>query len=212
MATVKRTGLPEFWVTGLAKILVGEQPCRLEAWMKGHYRVDKVERDRAGLTQYKIDHTERLRDEAERYKADGWKVDQERYIRVTGQTAILIGKADLVARKAGSRPRIVDCKRTARDSDVAQVAIYMAVLPLSWHAPGMIFDGEVAYANGERTKVTPPEAEAIKPKLFALLRELGTDERPEPVPGATNCRWCDLSTADCAARFTESVDVLTSEF
>ncbi len=78
----------------------------------------------------------------------------------------------------------------------------------------MVFDGEVIYSD-HSVKVTPPEAQAIRPKLFALLRKLGSDVRPEATPSPSACRFCDVSVTDCPDRFSETdenVSVSTLEF
>lgn len=192
-----------------------EEPCHFQAWVKGHYTIDKVARDDANLATWQVEHTAMLQAEIARLQADGWKCSIERYLRVTGQTAILGGKPDVVAQKTDRRSVVIDCKSgQERDSDVAQVLIYMVALPLAWNSPTMIFDGEVVYRT-HRVPVPAKQVEPFRPRLFALLKQLArADVRPEPVPSAANCRFCDVTKADCHARTdaTEQVDVMTSEF
>jgi hypothetical protein len=215
VGSVLRAGLPAFWVTSLAKILVGEQPCQFETWMKAHYEIEKRPRSDAGsLAKWKADHTEQLQAEIVRLKAAGWRCTIEKYFRVTGQTAILAGKPDVIVQAPNKRPKIVDVKSgRERDSDTMQVLIYMVTIPMAWQAPTMIFDGEVVYPT-YRIHVEPAEAEAIRPKLFALVKQLAGTTRPDPTPSEVNCRFCDVNETDCPQRYvaTETVDILTSEF
>jgi hypothetical protein len=214
MAPTKRTGLPDFWATGIAKILAGSQPCSLELWMKGHYRIEKRPReDEGSLAVWKTNHTAQLSAATDRFRVEGWKVDVERYFKVTGTTATLSGKVDLITQKPDSRPVIRDVKSgKPADSDVTQVMIYMVAIPLAWRSPDMVFDGEVMYPD-RTVFVKPSEAQAIRPKLFELMRRLGSTDRPEANPSESACRFCELVDEDCGKRFVAApVPVLTSEF
>jgi RecB family exonuclease len=216
MPTVKREGKPDFWVTRIAKVLVGEQPCYLEPWLSGHYQIEKRPRQDSGsLANWKADHTALLQQTIGTLQTQGWECDVERFVKVTGTYAILTGKVDVIARQKDRRPLIVDAKSgSPKDSDVAQVLIEMVALPLAWNAPQMIFDGCVVYKT-HKVKVEPAQAAELKPKLFALLKRLGTMERPEPNPGEHTCRYCDVNETDCPKRFS-AADVVptavTAEF
>lgn len=205
MPTVKRNGLPDFWITRIAKVLVGEQPCYLEPWLSGHYQIEKRPRqDQGSLSKWKAEHTELLHHTIGQLQAQGWDCDVERFVKVHGTYAILTGKIDVVARQKDRRPLVVDAKSgSPKDSDVAQVLIEMGALPLAWKAPQMIFDGVVVYKT-HKVRLTPADADALKPKWMALLKRLGTMERPEANPGEMTCRYCDVSEADCHRRFQPS--------
>jgi hypothetical protein len=76
----------------------------------------------------------------------------------------------------------------------------------------MTFDGEVVYQD-HRVFVPHRQAEDLKPKVFALLKKLGTMDQPEPSPSEGACRWCPVPEDLCQARWTEqTAPVLTSEF
>lgn len=213
MATPKN-GLPNFWSTGLAKILVGDQPCQFETWAKAHLDYEKKPMT-SSLAEWKANHTTMLDVVLKQAKDEGWKCTVEKYFRLTGQTAILAGKTDLIKQADGKRPTIVDIKSgTPRESDVAQVEIYMVAIPLAWGAPGMIFDGEVVYAS-HTVKITPADAETLKPKLFALLRRLAGDVRPDPVPSEHSCRFCEIPMDVCSVRWmaeTNQPEAITTLF
>jgi len=202
-----RSGLPSFWSTHIAKVLVGDQPCLLQPWLQSRFEMPKE--TNPSMANWKANHTQQLQQVVERYKADGWKCDVERFFRVKGSTAVLSGKADLIARKDGERPLIIDVKSgAARDSDVAQVLVEMICLPLAWEVP-MTFSGLVIY-QGATVSVSNAEAVTMRPKLFALLKQLGTMERPSPSPSRDACRYCEVPDAECGQRF-EARDTATTE-
>src|SRR3990167_6951693 len=98
MATTPRDGLPAFWTTHLAKALSGDQPCLLAPWLLGHYKLEKrVREDGASLALWKTNHTSQLQECVTSMTAAGWGCSVERFFKVTGQTAIVSGKADIVA-------------------------------------------------------------------------------------------------------------------
>lgn len=206
-----KEGLPSFWVTHLAKVLIGENPCLLQPWIASRFNWPKTVS--AGMSAWKEAHTTALRALAEQYRKQGYKVDLERFYRVTGQTAVLSGKADLIATKANERPLVIDVKTgVARDSDVAQVIISMLMLPLAWNV-SMTFSGLIVYPDREGVDVTARQAAELKPKVFALLRELGTMPKPVPSPGKDACRYCDVPDSECGVRWKdEDVEAATMEF
>lgn len=207
----ERTGLPEFWVTSLAKILVGEQPCKLEAYLRGRFKYPKKAENEQMLA-WKTRHTELLNTTRAEALNNGWKLRVEGFIRVTGETAVLTGKPDIVAQKPDCRPHVIDCKGgEPKDSDIAQVAIYCVAVPLAWKAPGMQFDGQVVYADS-RIDVPTSRGEFIKPKLFALLRELGSGPKPPATPSPSNCRYCEVPLEHCPDRVTEIQEATTELF
>ena len=213
MPTTKRDGLPAFWTTHIAKVLVGEQPCYLAPWLSGHYKLEKSTRDQGSMALWKANHTELLNKVIEKYRADGWKCSVEKFFRVTGQTAVISGKADLIAQQTDHRPVIVDAKSGAeKESDAAQVMIEMILIPLAWNAPAMIFDGIVDYGTYQ-VKVTPGQAAEMKPKLFALLKKLATMERPAASPSESACRFCEVPESKCPDRWKDDMaPAATEEF
>ena len=141
--TTKRTGLPEFWTTSLAKVLVGDQSCYLEPWMKSRFKLEKRAGDEGSLAKWKAEHSALLREVVERFQGDGWKCTVESYFKAKGAAANVAGKADLIIQKTDMRPVIVDAKSgSPKDSDVAQVMIEMILIPMAWEKR-MIFSGLV---------------------------------------------------------------------
>ncbi len=217
MASPPRQGLPSFFATSICKLLVGEQPCHLEPWLKGHLNLIKRPReDTSSLVKWKAEHTEMLRAEVQRLKAEGWSCGVERWFRINGQTAILSGKPDIIAQKTGVRPKIVDLKSgQPRETDVAQVLLYILALPIAWESPAMQFDGEVVYPT-HRVMVPCADAQLVKGRLFGLLRDLAKAERPAASPSEAACRFCEATEADCPDRWSakdqKASEVATQEW
>lgn len=208
-----KPALPAFWVTHLAKALVGEQPCLLSPWLSGRQKFP-ARGDGATLALWKTQHTALLHDTVRRYQADGWTCDVERYFRVTGERAIISGKADLILRHRDMRPVVLDAKSgLPRESDLAQVMIEMILMPLAWTSPGLIFSGLVVYLD-HKVPVTPAQAEALRPKLFALVRRLATTDRQPAAPSESACKFCNVPASECSERWTEDQGsaAVTKEF
>lgn len=204
MATTPRKGLPEFWVTVLAKALSGDQPCLLSTWMHGYFKLDKSTTDQASMSVWRANHSAQLAEEVQKCRDVGWKCSVERYFRVQGQTAIITGKVDLILQKPDERPIIADVKSgQPRDSDLAQVMIEQVSIPLAWKSPHMQFSGAVVYPT-HTTRLTADDANALRPRLFELLKKLGSIPRPEASPSESACRFCPVSVTDCPDRMGES--------
>ena len=202
-----RTGLPTFWVTKIAKILAGTQPCRLEAWLGGHYILPKrTDEDQGALAVWRANHTALLDQTVARYRREGGDCDVERFFKVTGQTAIVSGKADLIVQQTDKRPVIVDCKSgEPRDSDVAQVLAEMILVPMAWNAPTMQFNGLVQYRDTS-VLLVPAQAEALKGRLFEVVKDLGRTDRPVAAPSEGACRFCPVPDTVCPDRWRPDTD------
>jgi len=208
-----RPGLPAFWVTHLAKVLVGEQPCLLQPWLAGRFVLPKT--SGSAIAAWKVQHTELLQKVIAERQTAGWTCRVESFFRVPGQHAVVSGKCDLILQQKDKRPRIVDAKSgKPKDSDTMQVLIEMVLIPMAWKAPVMQFEGEVVYGSGSGIVLEPREAEALKPRLFSMIKQLATMERPRPAPSRDSCLFCDVPDADCGERWKEEMDatVSTTEF
>lgn len=206
--------MPKLWVTQIAKILVGEQPCLLSPWVSAHApEAIEKRKDGGSLVRWKSEHTALMDATCEALKADGWTLRKEQFMRVEGKSAIVSGKIDIYATKKDCRPLIVDCKSgsNVRESDAAQVLLYMVLVPQAWNAPGMQFNGRVAYWD-HAVELTPKDAVDIKERLYATIRKLADPTKPEPSPGRDACRYCFVSAEMCQARESGDVSGNTEEF
>ena len=195
------------WVTWLSRLLVGDASCEWASWFRSHYTgYEKVSRS-FDYAKWKINHTSMLTEVRKRILAEGNRVTSERQnsFRLRGSSgAIISGQPDLIAIGADEQATVFDIKTGAeRDSDVAQVMIYMYALPLipgsplSGHSP----QGRLIYRDGKE-KAIPASAidDDFKQGLFTLLRRVVSDAPPIRVPSAGECGWCDLTPRDCPER------------
>jgi hypothetical protein len=97
---------------------------------------------------------------------------------------------------------VEDCKTgTPRHSDHLQVLVYMLSLPLvEGPCQGRRCEGRIVYEN---TVVDVPSAK-IDDHLKTLFRNtvlaIGGKEPATKVPSWPECRYCDISKADCPQR------------
>ena len=65
---------------------------------------------------------------------------------------------------------------------------------------GVVFDGRVAYGDHEVEIPAAAVDEAFIRNLPKLVRRLGALEAARRVPSVGECRFCDISLADCPER------------
>lgn len=210
---VKKDGLPSFWITHIAKALVGDTVCLLQPYLLGHYKVEKRPNSFDSAT-WRANHTELLNLTLDRLTTQGWtsKVEGANFFRVVGTAAIVSGKPDAVARK-GAAIKVIDTKTGApSESHVAQVALYCLLLPIAWNRPDLQINGEVVYAT-HTVPVFWERAQELKGKAFGMIKRLASEDRPVASPSESSCRFCDISKTDCPDRVDEAApDIHTSEW
>ena len=203
---IQRNGV-YVWVTWLSRLLVGDASCEWASWFRSHYTgYEKVSRS-FDYAKWKINHTSMLTEVRERLLAEGNRVTSERQnsFRLRGSSgAIISGQPDLIAVDSDKQATVFDIKTGAeRDSDVAQVMIYMYALPLipssplREHSP----QGRLIYRDGKE-KAIPASAidDDFRQGLFSLIKRVVSDAPPIRVPSAGECGWCDLTSRNCLER------------
>ncbi len=115
-------------------------------------------------------------------------------------------QADLVAVRSDGQVTVYDVKTDAqRDSDVAQVMIYMYAISLATDSPwkDRSPDGLVVYGDGAEIYI---HASAIdddfREGLHDLIRRIVSDDPARRVPSPSKCNWCDLTELDCRSAST----------
>lgn len=206
--------LPSFTVTALSRALSGDSPCLRPLWLFSRGAEKRPDEDQGGMAKWRADHSALIQKAVESAKTQGWKTKVEQWIQVTGTHAVIKGKADLIAQKTDCRPRVVDCKGgEPRASDVTQVLLYQRLVPLSWKAPTMQFDGAVWYGDGVTpVRTTPAQADDLWPRATELVKRLALQtEAPDPLPSASTCRYCQVRDVDCEARWKAEDEGGTTE-
>ncbi len=202
-ASAKKRSNPFIWVSWLSKLMAGEKQCEWACWFRSHYIWEKLPSD-LDLDKWTADHTQLLRTRRAALEAEGFTVycEDQNSFTLKGKDAIEVsGKPDIVAIR-GKEAYVEDCKTgSPRHSDHFQVLVYMLSLPhVEGPWKGLTLNGRIVYNN---TVVDVPSA-----KIDANLRELFRKTvlavgGPEPVPKIPSwgeCRYCDISQADCPER------------
>ena len=153
VAELRKNG-PYIWVTWLTWLLVGENSCEWAVWFRAQHESWSWARVAQGfdLVDWQMAHTAAVRENRRRWEERGHTVFTESQdgFSLRGQSAMLGGKPDLIAR-GGNAGTIIDVK-TGRPSPshVVQVLAYMYAVPraMGQHR-GVVFDGRVAYGDHE---------------------------------------------------------------
>ena len=207
MAQLRATG-PYFGVTWLPRLLSGESSCEWATWFKAQHEGWSWSRmpsdfDQAG---WLLNHTALLNDQRQRWEQQGYTVltEGQNSFNLRGSSAVLAGKPDLVARRR-DQITVIDAK-TGRPSPAhtAQVLIYMYALPRALERyKGLSIAGQVAYPE----HVVDIPADAVDGRfvenLGGLIRRLASQIPARRVPSPGECRFCEITLADCPDRADE---------
>ena len=212
-----RDGHPYIWATWLAKVLAGDSSCEWAAWFKARYDSRSWQRvARSDFSAWAIAHTALLDRSRRQWNDRGLRtfVEDQNSFRLRGDAATLAGKPDLIAVN-GTRAVISDAKTgQPRPSHQAQVMLYMYAVPraLPQHA-GRVFEGAVVYQDHEvRIPAEAVDDDFIK-TLAASIRRLSADKPSAKAPSSAECRFCNITEADCPERISEDVlEGVTSVF
>ena len=131
--------------------------------------------------------------------------ERENQFKPQGDSGALVsGQADLVTVAPEGQAMVYDVKTgSQRDSDVAQVMIYMYALPLVTGSPweGKSLDGRLVYGDGMEKYIPAFAATAdFRDGLHDLIRRIVSDKPARKVPNPAECNWCDLTDLDCPER------------
>ncbi len=201
-----RREFPYIWTTWLPRLLTGESSCEWAAWFKAHHQNwERVASD-FDQTQWLLDHTALLAEHKQEWAERGntMYVENQNSFRLHGETAILAGKPDLIV-MTGEDALIIDVK-TGREqpSHQVQVMIYKFAIPKALpQYRDVRIAGEVVYPT--RTVRVPMGGlpNQFIEQLGSLIRRLASDTPAQRVPSRQECRFCDISAADCPARMDE---------
>ena len=208
MAQLRANG-PYIWVTWLPKLLSGQTSCEWASWFKAQHYSDSWTRMPSDfdLTRWLTAHTALLNESRVTWERKGYSAltEGQNHFNLRGNSAVLAGKPDLVARK-GDGVKIIDAK-TGRPSpaDALQVMIYMYALPRALERyRGLKLTGQVAYSD--HVVNIPAEAvdEAFVRNMGQLITRLASEMPARRVPSPGECRFCEITPADCPERAEES--------
>ena len=209
---------PYIWTTWLPRLLTGENSCEWAIWFKAHHQSwERVPSD-FDQAKWMLDHTALLNERIADWTVGGHDIDTEAQNRfeLHGKTAILAGRPDIIAHRE-DRAVIIDAK-TGHDSPshAVQVMIYLYAVPRALERyRNAKLRGQVTY-HDHTVRIS---AEAVDDKfiqnLGVLIRRLSAAEPARRVPSFAECRFCDISAAECPARVEgdyEPEDGTTEDF
>ena len=207
MAQLRATG-PYIWVTWLPRLLSGGSSCEWSSWFKVQHEGWSWSRMPSDFdqTDWLLNHTALLNQLRENWELQGYSVltEGQNSFNLRGSSAVLAGKPDLVARRR-DQITVIDAK-TGRPSPAhtAQVLIYMYALPLALERyKGLSIAGQVAYPD----HVVDIRADAVEGRfvenLGGLIRRLASQMPARRVPSPGECRFCEITPADCPDRADE---------
>ena len=204
----RRRDSPYIWVKWITGLMAGEAHCEWAAWFRTHYTYEKRPSD-FNFAEWNAQHAAMVRDRCEALKAQGYSVfvgDQNAF-KLPGKTGItLSGKPDILAVR-GDEALVVDCKTgTQRDSDYYQVLTYMLALPLvNSNCRGRRLSGELQYRDRSVAIDQARLTEEVEQLLRRTIHRAGGDSPTPKAPSFEECRYCDISAADCPERVETEV-------
>ena len=209
---------PYIWATWLPTLLTGENSCEWTAWFKAHHRNWTRTPSESNQAQWMLNHTALLNERITNWEVGGFDVDVDTQNRfeLRGKSVTLADRPNLVARR-GDEAVIVGAKTGQENpSHLVQVMIYLYAVPKALAKYRNLKPrGQVTYQD--HTVHIPAEAvdDQFVQNLRALIRRLSADKPARRVPSPQECRFCDISAADCPARIdadTSPEDATTSDF
>ena len=203
--TRKRSG-SYVWVTWLSRLMAGEVQCAWAPWFRSHYTGYARSPSDFQLAQWQAEHTQLLLElESERELAGEsvYKESQNRFQVRWPNRLVVGGTPDLIAVNHDGEAVVYDVKTgQPRHSDLLQVMLYMLCLAAgSPMYKGKALRGCIVYKNGDRTHI-PPEATdaAFRKNARYFLDLLDAETPPKRRPTVHECRYCDITAADCPER------------
>ena len=105
----------------------------------------------------------------------------------------------------GGEALVVDCKLgKQRGSDSFQVLTYMRVLPLTHVAcRGVPLAGEVQYRDASLHIEPGQLTDELKGLIRGTIERVGSETPAVKAPSLSECRFCEITAADCPERVDE---------
>ena len=187
---------------------VGESSCEWAAWFKAQHEGSSWARAPADFDQagWLMDHTALLNEQREVWEKQGCSVltEAQNSFTLRGSSASLAGKPDLVAQRRDG-VTVIDAK-SGRPSPhhAIQVMIYMYALPRALERySGLALSGQVAYPDHVVDIPAAAVDEGFIRNLGGLIRRLAAETSARRVPSPMECRFCEITKADCPDRLEE---------
>ena len=209
---------PYIWTTWLPRLLTGENSCEWAVWFKAHYQDWTKPPSDFDQAEWLMRHTALLNQQRQEWQSDRRTilVEGQNAFQLRGKSATLAGRPDLVVLNERDAT-IIDVK-TGREQPwhKVQVMIYQYALPLAMtQYRNVRIGGEVVYPS-HRVRISRGALPGqFIDQLGSTIRRLAAPNPPKPTPSFQECRFCDITAADCPARVDQPNEVLqerTSDF
>ncbi len=192
--------------------------CEWAVWLKAHNQDWARMPSDFNQADWLLKHTALLNEQKAKWEEHGYDVHVEgqNASRLRGKSATLAGRHDLIVDRCDDA-LIIDVN-TGREQawHVAQVMIYLYALPRSIpQYRNVRLAGEIAYPTHTVEVPTVGRDGRFARNLALLIRRLAWDTPPERTPRAHECRFCDISSAECPERVEDGnrpADGITDEF
>ena len=204
--TVPRDG-SYIWVTWITGLMAADKHCEWSAWFRAHFQgFDKAPSD-FDLAAWKAAHGEMVRARADELRGQGHAVfveDQNKF-SLKGKVATLGGVPDLLAIREG-RGLVVDCKSGQAEGLRRLPGPHLHARPAAdpRGLPGVGLAGEVQYRDSRRRIAPQKLDDELKGLISATIERVGGEAPLPKVPSLSECRFCDLTAADCPERVEEA--------
>ena len=199
---------PYMYVTWIPRYLTGEKSCLWAAWLKAnHQNYEKVPSD-FDSAKWNLEHTDLLTELVDRLEEQGCQVfiESQNSFKVESPRSgfVISSKPDVIVVHPDGRAVVYDVKTGQESaSHVAQVQLYMYLIPRAqddrWR--GKTFEGAVVYKGGREVPVPADSVnDAFVSRLAKFMRKMSSPMPAGRVPSLPECRFCDLTKADCPDR------------
>lgn len=189
----KQTYIHPSW---LGKGLSGDRQCMFSLHTQGNYSIPKADND-FDAQGYKLKHQAALNQHGKELKAEGYTVYAEgsnSFWYETKAGAVISAQPDIVAVR-GNEVIVPDIKtgKELRASDIAQVKLYMALIPaVGLHGINKIPTGQLVH-KGEVSEIPATEITTeFKRQVAELVNAMTTAITPPVTPSVHECRWCPI--------------------
>ena len=205
---------PYLYVTWIPRYLTGEKSCLWAAWFKANFQnYEKMPSD-FDSAKWNMEHTDLLTELVDRLEEQGCQVfiESQNIFKVESPRSgfVISGKPDVIAVHPDGRVVVYDVKTGQESaSHVAQVQLYMYLLPKAQGARwrGMKFEGAVVYKGGREVPIPADSVnEAFVSRLAKFMRKMSSPMPARKVPSLPECRFCELTSADCPDRMEPDTD------
>ena len=220
-ATRNSNGKAYIRVTGIRSLLAAESFCDFSAWFQACHdpRSWKKVPSTFDFEAWRKEHDRNLLHARDYWEGHGYEttIEDQNDFRIVGESAILVGKPDLIARK-GDEGIVIDMKTgKTKNADKVQVMLYMWAVNMVPRLKQDVKDYRgIVYYTGKRppTKIAPHEInEDFDRSVVDLINRVSSDEPARKAPSVKECKYCNVSIADCPERVDEmDMATMTSAF